>query len=531
MAARITLTPLDAARVRLGAVPTTDSATLDAAQLQRIQAFLRELAAREADTNALIALRTQRMAGAERSNVTDAQPNRTKFAWYRMPLPASGCPPTGILDLSWGDIFARCTANLAALAASKPPRWTSGVDVVRWMRAVQWNVVLLRDATNIRPVFLWPNAIPPWRNSPGEQGVPPDAEQRRGSSTTLYTTLDDGSLIEGLPYPCGSGFGCGAPASVQALTRTLLPTRTDADGGVPGWRDGDGVLHAALPGDGLWIPAPQVTTLDWLATGADPDGINLAGLFSFLNPQRVGNAPGAVVDKPLTTGAGSDWARLTGGAAPFFRLIDQYNRSGSFVKLPNSVYFWPGRVLDAYAAFAAAYAREVLADITMDSIGWYVFNHVEYWTNRGKIEMSVQTLDDLKRQSQDARLRGQLGMAVGSVRALTTLAIPVAGAIAGLLAEIGFTLLGEFIRLDTTGPQTLFVRSYPAGCAGSMDVETLTSVRTSIATAAEAAARVAEAARAARVPVQSNVPTVPWALVGGGAVALLLLVALARRKK
>jgi hypothetical protein len=502
---------------------TGDSSRLDMAQLQRIQNFLHALTPLEVSTNALIAERTRRMTGAR------AMAQSAKNQWYRVPEPASGCPPLGPLALSWQDIFDSAKANLLALANLRPPRWTSGDDVVRWFRAVQWNLLLLLDATNIRPVFRWPTDYDCAVEATLWTGVS-CAEARRGATTTLLTPLDDGDH-EGMPYPGSTQTnGIGHPLAMQALLRAQRARTT------PGGPDYVIGKVGATP---IWLVSfDQSLSQSKIPYWIDP----LTQL-----PGGSDATPGLVIDvNPAGQGLGS--------TPNIAKSINKYWRDLQPVTIQDAVwaYPWtwnPSEKIDGYIAVARVYATLDLPSMLLESIGWYVHNHLPFWRSRGMLSLSEETVTRLQQQVQSAAMRNGLAPA-RLVGTLASAVNPIVGAVIGLLTEIAFSLLDVFIgqALDHDIPRRLFVRSYPSSCIGVVAEDDLTlateeaMLRGSLdakarADAEEQLRRETEAAVLRRITNEireDNPPaaaaTFPWAPVLGGT-GLAILLALVLRKR
>lgn len=476
---------------RATAVQTEDSKTLDASQLRRIQDWMRLLAELEASTNALLAERTSRMARA--TVMSGKQHSR----WYWLPEPETGCPALGPLALSWQDIFDTAQQLLRALVAAKPPRWCSGNDVVRWVRAIRWNVILLQDATNIRPVFRWPN------DPPNARGWGTDADGSRGSLSTLLNVNGE----EGRPYPHGI-YGSQTPpfavsSGIAALDAKWGPVET-VTGYTP---DGIALVSATTNGasfaDQIW----------WTALDCAYDWATLQSTVqSFMLSPVVGDRPGQVVD--LNPDA---FAR---GATPSLsNAIDRYWRDLRPVKLRYSprgivsgvpwaegVYFNPGRLIDEYVVIGSAFAALDLPTMLLDSIGFYVYNHLVYWRNRGVISLDETTLQRIQSNAASARMRQGLAPA-GVIASIASSVNPVVGAVVSALQEIGFVLLDTLInqQLESDQPRRLFVRNYPSSCIGVEDSElSLATEEASIGGALSAREAQAEADRAAAAEIDAS---------------------------
>lgn len=493
---------------------TKESATtVVSAQSQAAAVFSSRLNVIEAETNAILAERTRRMAGATPMMLTSKSINR----WYRIPEPADGCPALGPLALTWQDLFDRAKANLAALAALRPPRGTPGVRVVRWFRAMRWNLLLLLDATNIRPVFRFPTDF---QTAP--LGNPEYEEWRRGDQVTLFTrTGSDGqTIVEGKPYPKAGYSEGGYPTGIADM---LSP----AERGV------------VLPDIDSWDnPAPPV----WF-TALDQSAELTPAWFNVLD-QLPGSQPGLVIDQnPADIPA---WQRRICMSRSYADVFDECWRTGQPVKVATCNNERPffvdlGAWIDRYIAVAAVYAQLDLPTMLLKSIGWYVFNHVPYWKNKGMI-----SIDDAKvERLQDAVTSAAVRTGLAPVRLVGSLAAavnPVVGAVVSMILEIGFNLLDTFLvapqEQDT--PRRLFVRSYPASCAGveAEDDLTLANEEASLTRAlseqqrqeqarreAEAAALEADRLDLIREAEQRNrqQQTFPWLPVLGGVGAALAL--------
>lgn len=484
--------------------PQSDSQTLDAAQLRRIQAFRDQLEVFEGVTDEILSARAARMVGATLMNTTP------KFRWYRIPEPADGCPALGPLELSWQDIFDAAKENLRALAAFRPPRWCAGADLIRWVRVIRWNAILLQDATNIRPLFRYPQDIE--GAAAATDFFPSSDDQRRGSSSTLYVGSDDGQT-EGMPYPGGSGSdGVGIPLAVRQRLRAVAARWSDEDP-----RNGAGYQ---LP---LWI-----TMLDWSAAWPNVDAFGSGFVFF----PRVGDVPGAVVDLDLE--------RYGRGFTPWIsRAIDKAWRDGKYAWVEpgplTSPYPYgnvgarvsPWRIVDDYAAIAEGYATLDLPTMLLESIGWYVNNHLVYWRNRGLISLDERTLQSLQAAARSARMRQGLAPA-GAIASLAQSVNPVVGAVVSALQEIGFELLDVFIgrQLDNDGPRRLFVRNYPSSCIGIDTEAGLTLGSEEAGTAAALAQRSADQQATAELEARTEQlrrerlersSGIPWVKVGIGA--------------
>lgn len=481
-----------------------DSARLDAAQLVRIDRFRAELALVEHGTDELIAERTRRMAGAV---VNGTAP---KNIWYRIPVPASGCPSLGPLALSWQDIFTAAQTHLRALAVLRPPRFTAGDDVVRWIRAVHWNLILLLDATNIRPVFRWPADwdCARWRGTATADSVPGGvvscAEYALGAHSTLATRLDDGDH-EGMPYPgVNQTHGVGHPLAMQSR----FP-------------------HVALQRPPVW----------WTGFDVPGTGVQLAKIADPLG-QLPGPMPGNVID--------ADPARYGASSRPVPAVaIDRFWRDLApqkvYYKNPVDLYELPlewdvGAYLTEHVEVARIYSELDLSTMLFDSIGWYVNNHLPFWRSRGMIELDEATIATLQRQVSSAQMRQGLAPAqlIGTVASSVN---PLAGAVIGLVTEIGFSLLDAFLggALDHDIPRRLFVRSYPSSCIGIESDTDLTledeaaGIRAALGAREEEAALAAAELAAARDALAADredrevAQATPWGMIAGGTVAVVAL--------
>lgn len=487
--------------------PEADSAQLDAAQLVRIQSFRDRLAVLEDATDELLAARTARMAGARVVN-----PGSHNFRYFLLPEPSTGCPALGPLALSWDDVFNVAKANLRELAALRPPRWTGGEDVIRWVRAVRWNAILLQDASNIRPIFRYPQDVE--GNFAGSAWLPSAELQRRGSSTTLVLGTDDGGTIEGAPYPgLSSGSdGIGIPIAVRQRLRDVAARWSE--------EDPRGGLGYALP---LWM-----TMLDWTAAWPNVDSFGPGFMFF----PRVGDAPGSIVDLDL-----SAYGR---GFVPLLRrAIDEAWRTGKHAWAApgpltspypaGNVGAWvsPWRLIDDYVAIAEGYASLDLPTMLLESIGWYVYNHLPYWRNRGVISLDETAIRTLQQSAASARMRQGLAP-VGAVASLAQTVNPIVGAVVSALQEIGFELLDAFIvrQISSDGPRRLFVRNYPSSCTGVVEEELTTETEGGLvmgaitereAQAARDRAAVEELDAVRRELADRRAPEVPWKEIAIGA--------------
>lgn len=424
---------------RMASAPTAtpDSGQLDAAQLRRIQDWMRVLNELETSTNELLAERTARMTGAT------VMAGKHHSRWFRVPEPASGCPALGPLALSWQDIFDETKANLRALVAARPPRWSSGNDVVRWVRAVRWNVILLQDATNIRPVFRWPNDPPDVRGWMG------DEESSRGSQTTLLNRTGG----EGRSSPHGVYADQTPPLVVSRELAVVAARYPD----VQSFRDD--VWWTAFDWDFAWTTLGSFVRLYMLSP-------------------RTGPYPGQVVDMNPD--------RFARGSTPSLpNAIDRYWRDLQPVKLTygprdiatggvwmEGVYFHPGKLVDEYVAIATGFAALDLPTMILDSIGFYVYNHLPYWRSRGVIALDDTTIQRIQANAASARMRQGLAPS-GIVASIASSVNPVVGAVVSALQEIGFALLDTMLnqQLESDQPRRLFVRNYPSSCIGLEDTE------------------------------------------------------------
>ena len=500
--------------------PDATSRAVATASAQASTVFASRLAAIEVETDAIITERTRRMAGATPMMLTSASINR----WYRIPEPPEGCPPLGPLALTWQDLFDRAKANLAALAALRPPRGTPGARVVRWFRAMRWNLLLLLDATNIRPVFRFPTDF-----QTASLGNPEYEEWRRGDRVTLFsrTGSDGQTIVEGKPYPKAGYSEGGYPTGIA----DMLPP---AERGM------------VLPDIDSWDnPAPPI----WF-TALDQSADLVPAWFNVLD-QRPGSQPGLVIDQnPADIPA---WQRRICMSRSYADVFDECWRTGQPVKVATCDAERPffvdlGAWIDRYVAVAAVYAQLDLPTMLLKSIGWYVFNHVPYWKNKGII-----SIDDAKvARLQDAVTSAAVRNGLAPVRLVGSLAAavnPVVGAVVSMILEIGFNLLDTFLvapqEQDT--PRRLFVRGYPASCDGveAEDDLTLANEEAGIRRAlseqqrqeqarrqAEAAALEADRLDLIREAEQRNrqQQTFPWLPVLGGVGAALVLAAALRSR-
>lgn len=499
--------------------------SISTSKTSAVAQFLARFAVLEADTNATLAERTRRMAGATPMMVTSKTYNR----WYRIPEPADGCPPLGPLALTWEDLFNRAKSALQALASLRPPRYTPGRDVVRWFRAMRWNLILLLDATNIRPVFRFPTDFPSEPMGVDSFGDNRD-EWRRGDVTTLFTRTGRGGaeIVEGKPYPKGGFTEGGVPTAVQDL------------GTIPNLASSAGRYFTT------GYVLPDVTAPVWF-TALDQSADVSPQWFNPLD-QLPGPAPGSVIDQnPADI---SSWQSRNCFSRSYAEAFDEFWTTQQPVKIATCDGNYPifvdlGAWIDRYVAVAVAYGALDLPTMLLKSIGWYVNNHLVYWRNKGMISLDDAAVERMRDAVNSRAVRAGLAPAY-LVSSLASTINPIAGAVIGMVTQIGFDLLDVFIiqALERDTPRRLFIRSYPASCNGveAEDDLTLANEEAAITGALSEQLRQEQAAREAAAAAleadrealhrdserRRSAQAFPWLPILGGTGAALLLVAALR---
>lgn len=406
-------------------------------------------------------------------------------------MPVTGaCPPNGPLAYVYDDLFNAAQANLRVLGNEKPPRY-SPVDVIaRWSNLIDWNVSILRRASNIDGRYMMPETF----DRAAEVYRPASWGSRRGGTTQTLHTQQGGFgpgetpvYRDGYPYP-HNGEQEAIPQSLRdsndAMDRTLRsalrlvrpvtipsesclynPTSTC----VPFYRADvpmNGVLLGALPDVGIArsrlfplrrsMPGMPLlnqlffTTLDQINSGWIRYG-------SPVDPWRVN---GGAWEHLSTI-----WKRFPreGETDPVTGFVAARDAQGNV--MTGWMYWNPNYALTSMQNTAREWARVSLPTLISEAIAWYIFNHNVWYAE--KLGFTVEQLRAQQRALTSAGLDRTSGPIVSITGAVGSAVNPAIGVVIGIINAIGKELLLSFINIAPDIPKPLFLRiPDPAACEG-----------------------------------------------------------------
>lgn len=342
------------------------------------------------------------------------------------------CPTDGPWGYVYRDIFDASKENLRVLnetGANGTPE-----ENFAWASLVRANAALLRGATNIADMFLFPTGALP--GAPTTEMTPDEAAR---------------SVRESVPWRTPSG------ALYANARATVRGYRTDEGGNEPS------EILASANQLGLQTVS-RVRTLrpDWYELAvrqvlALPGNMSkpVRDAGSDLAAQMRAMVPFLVMD-PSTTP--SDWGSDGNYRALQFESLMARARPG-----PGPVRFWfPYLHLAHLRLVARVYSALDLNKILTDAFGFYAFNHnVHYAAKLGLTNEQVRAMQTAAMQTQTAAIFGTatavytavnpiLGLVVGLVGALTALLIQWQGAATGDVFESPFSLFRRVPRVGCT---------------------------------------------------------------------------------
>ena len=425
-----------------------------------------------ASTAALNSTRAARLSGA-----LEFQRQNTEAYGWLMPLTRAPCPPDGAAAYIWEDVWNGAKANLAALSATPPTRYTSASAVLTWTAYIRWNWALLADATNVRPMFLFPS----------------DYE---AAHAAVYIEASTGLPVNGKDHVREFYWDEASPQNTQvgvAVPNDQLGQFVRLDSTPTGIRTNQpkGTVHFVMSSDPR---APSVS----IQLGAIQRGLLT------LAPQSIPNG------------------RNPSSCGPML------NQACTPSELATSwdVVAW----IRAMGAWARAGSRLSLSRVVLDAMAFYLLNHVTFWKEKGRLTFNQGELRAAQQTAIAGALRGgTTGMITGSVGAIATLVSPVVGAVVGILSEVGFTLLGTLVggALSVDGPRPFFVR-VPADsqCAPQSFLSTAADVEARVRATAVAQAAAVRAAGAPLMTPSGTTTAAPQSAVVPAIGALALAFAL-----
>lgn len=385
------------------------------AKLRAFQVMLDRVGARTRELNAL---RVSRLRGA----VEVHRQNTEAYSWLMPITTASGCPPAGAFEYVWTDVFEGAKENLAALSATPPTRFAGGARVMTWTALINWNAMLLVDATNIRPMFLFPTEYEAGhaavyvdsRGNPrnGKDHVSEFHFDEAAPSNTVNVTPETQALQTGLFAQADL-----RPIPVEVLGQTVKLDVAQRDGGpLPG---SDGWVRTGAPLGTVHFVNADSGTQQWVPSDSAQIAAISRGL-SLNTPQPI---------------------RMPG-------------RSGQ--TLVWNVPAWIKR----RGTWAKELSRLSLPRVMLDAIGFFLLNHITWWQGRGIITLDIAEIGRAQLAARSAAWRsGPSGVVIGVVGLLGAI-MPIIGVIAGALGELSGTLMDEFVfkQFAVDGPRSLFVR-------------------------------------------------------------------------
>lgn len=409
---------------------------------------------------------------AETSRIESALASRTEGARVAgsgesavlvMPVPGGRCPVGGPLAYAYADLFQAAQANLRELAEEKPPRFTEWSQIERWYRLIADNIDLLLTASNIYPLFRFPEAV---RVRGGS------SRDEFGARETLRTSVGE-AVREGRPYPSVSGWGMAAPQSVLDLEEGLLRNER---------------MINRLPGNPM------------ISTGTPSEECFFGGSCprDFSTYHRRLDSPLRDVFRRYES---SDHVRSRrSGISDFARSTYQSMFAPSTEQLSTGrVYFSPGGFSNFWQSMGSVFlpaigsvggrpitgrryaypindltlaqftAREFsqisLSKMLTDAIGFYVFNHNVWYAE--KLGLTPDQIRSMQRVASEAGLDAAVAPVLGLTGAVGALINPLIAIIVPLLNTVGKELLNAFIRFPTDLPKPLFLRvPDPTVCTG-----------------------------------------------------------------
>ncbi len=378
------------------------------------------LAAVRLSTLALSDLRARRLAGATPQSILD------KEGWLiLMPLSSPGaCPPEGPLAYVWEDIYNQAQANIRTLLTrpAYPEFETDPDKVLTWSALLELNALLAQDATNVRPMFLYPTL--------------------EESSGTIRQRPADPAYPLGTDHTFASGLG-------DFPTTSLLTPLAGERNPMPAW-----LLHRMYGEHALG----QHVSLDY--SPLDEAGRLLS------NPRFVGfghlmfHTPSYEGQKQAIRNYRSS------GGRPAAVAIDNPPYQGGRTIREWNLAAW----MQARAIHYRKYTTKNLAQLIMESAAFYVYNHVPWWTAHGLVTLDTESTRDTIRAMRSARFSGNMGT-VGAQTVTSLIGAmsntPIIGGIFSIMSQVGNLLVEAFIMpiFESDQPRSFWIRvPYDASC-------------------------------------------------------------------
>lgn len=382
-----------------------------------------------------------------------------------MVMPVSGaCPANGPLAYVYEDLFAAAQANLASLGREKPPRYSPFELIERWARLIAWNIDLMFVASNIYPMFRFPDAQPrTWSTNttggttrtlrfPNEtkDGHPYPSFNGGWGMQVPQSTLDTKLGIESnlraalrlssdpmianyiAPESCLMGGACPRPLNTyhQLITTSMAASAFRR-------YSGSDHLTSVRPGQ---LRRDDYRSVDYLRKSFEPTTDELR--------------TGAVYSGSSSTGYGGAWQTLQ---TVFMKAAP----GATFSKL----YWSPVSSLIFDQSMAQDFSRVSLPVFIAEAIGWYVFNHNVWYAE--KLNLTPEQLRAQQRAVASAGLDRTVSPILGVMAVVGSAVNPLVGVVVGILNAIGKELLLNFIQISPDTPKPLFLRvPDPAVCEG-----------------------------------------------------------------
>lgn len=415
----ITLAP-DAFRIAPGGSAAT-------AALRTAFSFAGQLEAIRQATLTLNDSRAQRMVGTTVQSVDDAQ-----AYLVLMPMEPGQCPPGGALDYVWADIFAGAQRNIAALVANPPTRSNGATPdtILTWSLLLEWNWLLLLDATNIRPHFLFPDleeSSGTVRCSPTDQTAPLGEDHVGQCARTVPRPEREGlSVINPLAYSLMHQFEWYQGHTSDGIQSYVTPTTGN-------WGQHIGLDYSVVDAAGNMVTGhPRFVRFGYYEIKAPDYGAQVAALSNWI-------ASGGIQHVDTSTGM-HDW----------------------------DVSGWIAALVRRYSPFA----RLDLVRVVAESSAMYVYNHVQWWDAHGAHSLNTLEMQETLRQMRRQRFQAGTALTTGSAAIATGLVsvfsgIPIMGAIFSALTSIGNLFIENVVlpAFDQNQPRYLWVRvPYDATC-------------------------------------------------------------------
>lgn len=394
-------------------------------------AFASALAAIKASTDALEAEYQARVArGAEdRSlgNVIRVMPD---------------CPSDGPWGYVYRDIFDAAKENLRTLNATAYSPTSTAEQNYLWVTLIQKNVRLLRGATNISDMFLFPTGATfgdhVSRPTPEEAArsvrEPIPWRDVRGSVYSSARAVVSGHTTDGGGNNPSDILGSGSRIGLQTVSK-IRTTRP---------QNYEGAVRRALA-----LPPNRAQAVR--DAGSDLSAQMRAMVpFMVTTPQTTATERDTALDRTPAGASAADW-----GSDGDFRAVNTAN--GTF-------YWYPSLWLEHYRLVARVYSNLDLNTILTESFGFYAFNHnVHFASKLGMTNEQVRAIQTAAIAAQTATAGGIASGAASAINPIAGAVVAAAAALVALLVNDIGAATGDVYE----SPFSLFRRVPRPGCTAT----------------------------------------------------------------